>query len=343
MNYILNYIKSNEFRLQAFIIVAVFLLVLVFFRKKNYYSTLFKTVFIAGIITLLVPMINTLYSEYLVNFKDVSNAIAHQKNLIEFDVLLSIYVILLGFFANTLMKHSDLENTKFVRKLASGSTMAIKIILKSLRFILLLVVLLFVLDLWGVNINGIIAGLGVGGIVIAMGAQDVVANVLGGANVFIDKQYEIGDWISINSAEGIVEDINYRSTKIRSFDSTLDIVPNQIVNKDIVKNLSKRNKRKINFTLGVVYQTKSEDLKNIVSDIYNYLSSRDDVSKDDIIVKFSGFGESSLDISIIYHTYNMTLDSYMNVKEEVNFEIIDIVEKNNSSCAYPTRTVMIEK
>ncbi|MCY6372717.1 mechanosensitive ion channel family protein [Clostridium ganghwense] len=213
---------------------------------------------------------------------------------------------------------------------------------KILRFIIIALALSIILEIWGYNINGFIAGLGIGGFAFAFAAKDVLGNIFGGFVIILDKPFSIGDYIKTPNVEGIVEDITFRSTKIRTLDKALVTEPNSTLANAPIINWTRRNMRRINFTLGVTYDTSKEQLKNCINRIREMLIKDPEISNETILVNFDNFGDSSLDIFIYCFTNTTDWAKYLQIKENVNFKIMDILESEGVSAAFPSTSVYFE-
>jgi MscS family membrane protein len=195
---------------------------------------------------------------------------------------------------------------------------------------------------WGFNINGFIAGLGLGGLAFALAAKETVSNLFGGIVIVTEKPFTIGDWIKTPSVEGTVEDITFRSTKIRTFAQALVTVPNSTLANEPIINWSKMGKRQITFHLGVTYSTSREQLQTIARRIELMLIEHKEIHNDTIIVRFDRFNESSLDIYLYFFTNVTSFADYLSIKEDVNFRIMAILEEEGVNMAFPTRTLVVQ-
>lgn len=213
---------------------------------------------------------------------------------------------------------------------------------KIVKVIIVILSFLIILGEFGININGLITGVGLGGLTFALAAQDTASNIFGGLVIISDKPFAVGDWIQTSSIEGVVEDITFRSTRIRTFDDALTIVPNSTLASASITNWSKMNKRKIKFFVGLTYNTTPSQIKKIIKNIEQALLEHDDVIDDTILVKLDEFGDSSLNVLVSFFVEQITLPEIKRVKEEINFAVIDIVDYNGSSFAFPSTSVYIE-
>ncbi|NPA58637.1 MAG: mechanosensitive ion channel family protein, partial [Aquificae bacterium] len=162
--------------------------------------------------------------------------------------------------------------------------------------------------------------------------------------ILADKSLKIGEWVKVGSVEGIVEDLGMRTTKIRTFEKALVTVPNQYVANNPIENFSRRDVRRIQMTIGLVYDTPGETVKKIVEEIREMLLNHPGISKKhSLLVFFDKFNDSSLDIFIYTYTNTANWEEYMAIKEDVNLKIMEIVEKNGSSFAFPSRSIYLEK
>ncbi len=201
-----------------------------------------------------------------------------------------------------------------------------------------------ILSLWGINVTALVASLGLGGLAFALAAKDTAANLFGSIALLIDKSIKIGDWIKVDGVEGIVEDIGMRTTKIRTFQKSLVVVPNQIVATSHIENFSRRDIRRIKMTIGLTYDTTSKQIEQIIKEIKNMLQNHQGIDKEQtMLVNFDEFADSSKNIFIYTFTNTANWQEYLNIKEDINYKISQIVENNGSSFAFPSQSIYIEK
>lgn len=210
------------------------------------------------------------------------------------------------------------------------------------RVFIWMVSITIIMEEWGYNIYSLITGLGIGGLAIALAAQDTLSNIFAGVMIFIDKPFQIGDWIKTSSVEGVVEDISFRSTRVRTFDNSLVSLPNSKLINEAIVNWNKMHKRRVKYRLGVTYSTSSDQMKKVIQKIKDMLIEHDDVLNDYMLVNFESFAASSLDILIYYFCRKTDYYNYMQIQEEVNFKILEILESEGVSVAFPSRSVYIE-
>jgi MscS family membrane protein len=211
-----------------------------------------------------------------------------------------------------------------------------------IKVVVIALALSIILQEWDYDINGFIAGLGLGGLAFALAAQNTLANIFGGIVIITDKPFSIGDWINTPSVEGTVEDINFRSTKVRTFAQAIVTVPNSTLANEAITNWSRMGKRRITFHLGVTYDTTKPRLEKCLSEIRMMLFNHPGINKDTIVVRFDSFGDSSLDILMYFFTETTNWDEYLEVKEDVNFRIMEILNKEKIAVAFPSTSVYFE-
>ena len=218
-------------------------------------------------------------------------------------------------------------------------------IIKSLKILIFILGLAAVLELWGIKIGPIIAGLGLFGVAVALGAQDLFKNLISGILVLVEKRFKIGDWILVDGIiEGIVEKIGFRSTTIRKFDKSLAIIPNFQFAENAVVNVSETSNWLISWIITLQYDTTVEQLKTIRNEIEEYINKSDDFNTDvGVAVRIDKFSDSSIDMYVRCFTKTDSWNEMLAVKERLAIEIKQIVEKNNAAFAFPSQSIYIEK
>ena len=201
------------------------------------------------------------------------------------------------------------------------------------------------LDIWGIKIAPIIAGLGLFGVAVALGAQDLFKNLISGILVLVEKRFKMGDWILVEGIiEGIVERIGFRSTTIRKFDKSLAIIPNFQFAENAVINVSQTTNWIISWVITLQYDTTVDQLKIIRDKIEQYIKSHEDFnSKIGYAVRVDKFSDSSIDMYVRCFTNSDSWENWLEVKERLAIEIKQIVEKNGASFAFPSQSIYVEK
>ena len=218
-------------------------------------------------------------------------------------------------------------------------------IIKSLKILIFILGLAAVLELWGIKIGPIIAGLGLFGVAVALGAQDLFKNLISGILVLVEKRFKIGDWILVDGIiEGIVEKIGFRSTTIRKFDKSLAIIPNFQFAENAVVNVSETSNWLISWIITLQYDTTVEQLKKIRDEIENHINTSEDYNTSiGVAVRVDKFSDSSIDMYVRCFTKSNSWNNWLNVKEKLAIAIKEIVEKNGAAFAFPSQSIYVEK
>lgn len=212
---------------------------------------------------------------------------------------------------------------------------------KSLRAFIIFIAALMAIQNLGYSISGLLASLGIGGLAVALAAKDTLANIFGSLMIILDRPFHIGDWIKAGDLEGTVEEVGFRSTKIRTFAKTLISVPNSVITNMAVDNLSRMPKRRIKLTVGVTYETTPGQMREAVKQIRQMLQSHAAVDQDFMLVHFTDFGASSLDILVYCFTRTTVWAEYLQAREEVCTEIMDILAALGMEIAFPSRSLYL--
>ena len=218
-------------------------------------------------------------------------------------------------------------------------------IVKALKVLIFILGAAAVLELWGIKIGPIIAGLGLFGVAVALGAQDLFKNLISGILVLVEKRFKVGDWIIVEEIiEGIVERIGFRSTVVRKFDKSLAIIPNFQFAENAVINVSATTNWIISWVITLQYNTTVEQLKKVRDEIEKYITTHEDYQTSlGHAVRVDKFSDSSIDMYIRCFTVTDDWDEWLKVKERLALEIKKIVEKNNASFAFPSQSIYVEK
>jgi MscS family membrane protein len=218
-------------------------------------------------------------------------------------------------------------------------------IIKALKILIFILGAAAVLELWGIKIGPIIAGLGLFGVAVALGAQDLFKNLISGILVLVEKRFKVGDWIIVEEIiEGIVERIGFRSTVVRKFDKSLAIIPNFQFAENAVINVSATTNWIISWYITLQYNTTVEQLKKIRDEIEKYITKHKDFETSlGHAVRVDKFSDSSIDMYVRCFTVTDDWDEWLQVKERLALEIKQIVEKNNASFAFPSQSIYVEK
>ena len=214
-------------------------------------------------------------------------------------------------------------------------------ITKTLKIFIVITAVLVIAQNMGYSISGLVASLGIGGIAIAMAARDTIANVFGSVMILVDRPFTVGDWIKAGEFEGVVEEIGFRSTRIRTFEQTLVNVPNSLLANMVIDNIDARSKRRIKMRIGLTYDTSREKMQRAIEGIETILVAHPGVDQDFKLVKFDEFADSSLSIFLYYFSASKDWSDYLQVRQEVNMQIMQLLESLQLDFAFPSRSIYL--
>ncbi len=220
-------------------------------------------------------------------------------------------------------------------------------IFKVLKVLVIFIGAAVILEIWGIAVGPLLAGLGLFGAAVALGAQDLFKNLIGGITVIAEKRFHPGEWIKVDGVvEGIVEDIGFRSTKVRRFDKAPVHVPNSNLSDAVVTNFSRMTHRRIKWKIGVVYGASVEQLQIIRDGIMDYILENEDfASPEDVstFVRVDSFNASSIDFLVYCFTTTTNWGEWLEIKEAFAMKIKEIVEeKAGSGFAFPSQSIYVE-
>ncbi|MFU0832372.1 MAG: Mechanosensitive ion channel family protein [Oscillospiraceae bacterium] len=256
----------------------------------------------------------------------------------------SLFILLMAWGFGNLCGSRKLTGSVLLKKLDINTDgVLFPFLSKTLRFLILCLAILIVAQEWDYSISGLLAGLGLGGLAFALAAQDMLSNLFGGLVIFLDRPFVIGDWIQTDSTEGTVEDINFRSVKVRTFSQAVVTIPNSKLVDRPVTNFSRMGKRRVTFTIGLKYGTTEHQIRSCKNRIRQMLLENENVDPETIIVVFNSIGESSLDLMLYFFTKTTNWQKYLEVREDIYYNILRIIEEEHAEIAFPTRTIQLEK
>ena len=217
------------------------------------------------------------------------------------------------------------------------------LIRRALKATIAVVCFVWVIQLLGYSVSSLLAGLGIGGLAVALALQDTLANFFGSIFIFLDRPFTVGDWIKVAGTEGTVEQIGFRTTRIRTWPATLVSIPNKTVANEVIDNWSRMPKRRVSQAIGVTYETRADQMQNAVSAIRGILEGDEGVDQEFMLIRFTDFGEFSLNILVYYFTRDVTWDEHLATKERVNLAMMSMLEELGLSIAFPTRTIHLRE
>ena len=227
------------------------------------------------------------------------------------------------------------------RQNISGSASVLRLVRRLIDGIILFAGMLFCLYHFGVNPTAAFAGIGVGGIAVALAAQKTLENVIAGVSLIADQVVRVGDTLKVGDMLGTVEAVGLRSTRIRTLDRTVVSVPNgQIANMSL-ETLSVRDKYWFHPVVGLRYETNSVQLRSVVTNIRRLLTERNDIDPTSVRVRFLRMGAFSLDIDVFTYLYARDWNDFLAIQEELLFAVIDIVHRAGAEIAFPSQTMYL--
>jgi len=290
-------------------------------------------------LTFLIWIIGLTFAAEIVKNQSEAAIFGAIEPIREVGVIVIIIWFLVRFISNAesiLIEKKKLRNEEFDQTTADA-------IAKLLRVSVIITGTLVILQTLGYSISGVLAFGGIGGIAVGFAARDLLANFFGGFMIYLDRPFDVGDWIRSpdREIEGSVEKIGWRLTTIRTFDKRPLYVPNAIFNTIALENPARMTNRRIKETIGIRYDDVGK-MKSIIADVKTMLTEHDDIDeKQTLIVNFNEFAASSLDFFIYTFTKTTNWIEFHEVKQDVLLKIIDIIESHGAECAFPTSTVHI--
>ena len=256
---------------------------------------------------------------------------------------ISIIILAANGIANSLTTNNKSINRLKERMNPEVEDSMFKFILKAIRIIIYVIAGFMVTTELGFNLNGLVAGLGIGSVVITLAAQDTAKNLFGGLVIFLDKPFIVGDWIQVDKYEGTVEDITFRSTRVRTFENSVVNIPNAVIANDSIINWSRMEKRRNKVNLCLELDTPLEKVQKVQQRIKEMLKQHDDVIDDTIIVRFDNITDNGINLLVCSYTNSVDYASFLEEKEKINLKIMQILKEENVELAYDTKTIFVKK
>ncbi|MUV37577.1 putative MscS family protein YhdY [Lentibacillus sp. JNUCC-1] len=348
-----EYITSTKHLIRLGIAVGIILL-----------FSLFRKIFTKYIFALLLKVVRKSKHPLLPNV-----LLAFEKPVRALFVIIGFYVALLSYAHNSFIVSNSMKAlfqalivvivVWGIFNLSSSSSMmfrrinertSIKIdeimipfLSRAIQFIVLAIGLTVVLQVFGYEISGLVAGLGIGGLAFSLAAKDALANLFGGVIIITEKPFTIDDWIMTPTVEGTVEDITFRSTKVRTFSQGLVTVPNATLSNEAITNWTKMGKREIFTKIKLRYETPREKVKKVVERFDHLLRNHEDVHQEYIVVSFDELDVYGYDVMLYYFTKTTSWDAYLAVKQDVNLSMMGILEEEGVSIAIPSQHLYVNQ
>ena len=195
------------------------------------------------------------------------------------------------------------------------------------------------LDRLGVPVSGLLTGAGVAGLAVSLAAQSTLNSLIAGITLVLERPFGIGDYIVLGDCEGTVEDISFRSTRIRSPDNVAITIENSKITAEYIQNYDRRQSRLWKFTIGLTYDTPREKIEQLTADLTAMLQAQPDVQPDGVTIALDKFNDYSIDLACRVYITKVTLREFMQAKNTLNLQILDLMQEEGCEFAFPTTTV----
>jgi MscS family membrane protein len=224
-----------------------------------------------------------------------------------------------------------------------GATAAVPPGRKAVKGVIFVLAFVAILDGFGFSVTALIAGLGVGGIALALAAQKTIENLFGGLTLYGDRPVSVGDFCRFGDKVGTVEEIGIRSTRVRTLDRTVVTVPNAEFSNMQLENFAKRDRMRLFAMIGVRYETTPDQLRYILVEVRKLLYSHARVTADPARIRFVGFGAYSLDLELFAYVNTSDWSEFLGIREDVYLRIMDIIDASGTGFAFPSQTLYLGK
>jgi MscS family membrane protein len=235
----------------------------------------------------------------------------------------------------------DYAVRRLIRRRMAGASSVLRLARRVINALLVFAGVIAVLYNFGVNPTAALAGLGVGGIAVALAAQKTLENVIGGASLIFDQVIRVGDTLKVGEMTGTVDEIGLRSTRLRTNDRTLVSIPNGQVATMSLETLSARDKFWFHHLVGLRYETTMAQMRSVLDGIQKLLLDHSSAERDSVRVRFLAFGANSLDVEIFAYLYARDWNQFLEIQEGLLFSIMETIEQIKVQIALPSRTVYV--
>ncbi len=283
------------------------------------------------------------------DFPDIWN-LAHAKNSGLREAIYIIYGLIFGISLTiVILKIIDCTSLVISRKYETKEKNAsvVQVVPFATDFTKIIIgiiaILIIISTIFHINVGTLIAGLGIGGLAIALASKETLENLLGSFIIYFDKPFLIGEFIKIGNTYCTVDKVGLRSTRFRTIYRTYLTLPNKNVVENAIYNYTLRDMRRVDRVIQLSRKTSYSQLRKIIAEIKDFILNNERTDSDSIYLNFHEISDISLDIRIQYYVSINDWGVYLEVVEEVNFKILEIIENNNAELAYPTRTINMNK
>lgn len=245
------------------------------------------------------------------------------------NVVTRIFKIVIIITTAVALANSITTKSAFIKKMQAKTDKSLdkhtlKILIKAIKIVIYVIAGFLVITELGFNLNGLIAGLGIGSLAVTLAAQDTIKNFFGGLTLVLDKPLKIGDYIIINNIEGTVEDIGFRTTKVRTIDNSLLYVPNAVMVASAFVNCSQKTKNRYRNIISLDLNNDLEKIERCKAKILEMLNAHEMVQKEDILIKFTAISSKGIDILVDCFVNTVEAKEFLDIKEDINYKIVQI-------------------
>ncbi len=303
--------------------------------KKSKYKSIVRA--------LLVPLRLVLAVAILLNFSRAIGVSIIVRQAFGIVNLIAIWLALFIFIWLLIDAITTFGEEKLREKNQFGGLSAVSFFRNTAKFVLVITALLIFLSTLGLNVTAGIAALGVGGVALALGAQKTIENVVGGLSVVFDQPVSVGDFCKFGNTVGTVEKIGMFSTRIRTLSRTIVTIPNADFSTQLIENYAKRDLFWYHTTLGLRYETTSDQMRFILVELRKILYAHPRVDPDPARVRFLGYGDDSLKVELFAYCYAVDWNEFLGIQEDINLRLAKVIEDSGSGFAFPSQTLYLAK
>jgi len=265
----------------------------------------------------------------------------HMALMFVAQILKAVGLIWLGFNGATLISKAMQRRAEATESKLDDQL--VPLVRRLLKVVVAIFGVIVVLRTMNVDVESLLAGLGIGGLAFALAAKDTLSNLFGSMTVFVDKPFQVGDAVAIGSSvNGVIEEVGFRTTRVRTYEKTLLTLPNGMITNSVIENLSERPVRRYRTTLGLTYNTTASQVTAFCEGLEHIIESTPELVPDNKTVEFTGFGPSALDILVVCYVDTAEYAKAMRAQHNFNLAVLQLAESLGVSFAFPTQTLHVD-
>jgi MscS family membrane protein len=254
-----------------------------------------------------------------------------------------LIILIAAFLLKSIQKISKHYTTIYANTPNANLSLQILPLVKLVsRVIIIIVTIIWVISNMGYNVTSLLASLGIGGLAVALAAQDLLKNIFSGLIIMIDQPFKIGDWIKVREFQGVVQQVGLRSTRIKTSAEEFITIPNHLITESSIVNLTKFATSRITFVLGLTYSSKVADIQEVKNTITEILNTTEGVVKGNYELNFATFGAYSLELTLAFTFEGNTPNQQRTIRDKVNMQIKQDFDQKGIQIAFPTTTVYLK-